>query len=55
MVNCQSILLKDTCQKLESVQITSARLATDAKQKHISSIFIQRAGLDDFRNKKENS
>ncbi len=38
--------------KLESVQISAARLATGAKKN--SSIFIQRAGVDDFRNKKEN-
>ncbi len=45
----------ENCQKLESVQITSSRLATGAKKTYISSLFIQRAGMDDFRNKKENS
>ncbi len=44
----------ENCQKLESVQINTARLVTGAKKTHISSIFIQRAGVDDFRNKKEN-
>ncbi len=45
----------ENCHKLESVQITVVRLDTDAKKKNISSIFIQRAGVDDFGNKKENS
>ncbi len=49
------ICIVENCQKIESVQITAARLAI-LMQKNIQLInLIQRAWVDDFRNKKENS